>query len=173
MIQLPNVNAQLERMKEVLKMDLSTVVQKVSLDHISIANLTWKLFFQLMDSDLTCPPCWQGFSSLNDTPHMVTEQTRSVVESTFGKAPLYLFIFSWVLCSGPFVDTDRLTERSVTQMCRVWWMTLAKTSAAFPKYSPCRAACPTLRSLSAMFTPRLRTTTLKLTEWTSTGKPTA
>lgn len=40
MFQLPNVNAQLERMKEVLKMDLSTVVQKVSLDHVRIANLT-------------------------------------------------------------------------------------------------------------------------------------
>lgn len=40
MFQLPNVNAQLERMKEVLKMDLSTVVQKVSLDHVAIANLT-------------------------------------------------------------------------------------------------------------------------------------
>ncbi|XP_056898562.1 prominin-1-A isoform X2 [Takifugu flavidus] len=47
---LPNVNSQLERMKDVLKMDLSIIVQK-------------------------------GFSSLNDTPHMVTEQTRSVVEN--------------------------------------------------------------------------------------------
>uniref|UniRef100_A0A6D2XHU1 Prominin 1a n=1 Tax=Takifugu rubripes TaxID=31033 RepID=A0A6D2XHU1_TAKRU len=47
---LPNVNSQLERMKAVLKMDLSIIVQK-------------------------------GFSSLNDTPHMVTEQTRSVVEN--------------------------------------------------------------------------------------------
>lgn len=70
----------------------------------------------------------------------------------------------------PFVDSDGLIEQSVTQMCRVWWMTSAKTSAAFPKYSPCRVACPTLQSLSAMFTPRLRTTTLKLTKWTSTGK---
>ncbi|XP_035767053.1 prominin-1-A [Neolamprologus brichardi] len=47
---LPNVNAQLEKMNDVLKTDLSAVVQR-------------------------------GFSSLNDTPHMVIEQTRSVVES--------------------------------------------------------------------------------------------
>ncbi|XP_039866090.1 prominin-1-A isoform X2 [Simochromis diagramma] len=47
---LPDVNAQLEKMNDVLKTDLSAVVQR-------------------------------GFSSLNDTPHMVIEQTRSVVES--------------------------------------------------------------------------------------------
>lgn len=47
---LPDVNAQLEKMNNVLKTDLSAVVQR-------------------------------GFSSLNDTPHMVIEQTRSVVES--------------------------------------------------------------------------------------------
>ncbi|CAG04653.1 unnamed protein product, partial [Tetraodon nigroviridis] len=47
---LPNVNVQLAKMKDVLKMDLSTIVQR-------------------------------GFSSFNDTPHMVTEQTRSVVEN--------------------------------------------------------------------------------------------
>ncbi|XP_024125139.1 prominin-1-A isoform X1 [Oryzias melastigma] len=47
---LPNVNSQLERINEVVKTDLSAVVQR-------------------------------GFSSLNDTPHMVIEQTRSVVDS--------------------------------------------------------------------------------------------
>ncbi|XP_062250058.1 prominin-1-A isoform X3 [Platichthys flesus] len=47
---LPRVNTQLEKMNEVLRTDLSTIVQR-------------------------------GFSSLNDTPHMVVEQTRSVVES--------------------------------------------------------------------------------------------
>ncbi|XP_053284357.1 prominin-1-A [Pleuronectes platessa] len=47
---LPRVNTQLEKMNEVLRTDLSTIVQR-------------------------------GFSSLNDTPHMVIEQTRSVVES--------------------------------------------------------------------------------------------
>ncbi|KAM7389073.1 hypothetical protein PAMP_023070 [Pampus punctatissimus] len=47
---LPNVKTQLDRMTDVLKTDLTAVVQR-------------------------------GFSSLNDTPHMVTEQTRSVVES--------------------------------------------------------------------------------------------
>ncbi|XP_028271426.1 prominin-1-A [Parambassis ranga] len=47
---LPNVNAQLEKMNNVVKTDLSAIVQK-------------------------------GYSSFNDTPHMVIEQTRSVVES--------------------------------------------------------------------------------------------
>ncbi|KAM4732877.1 prominin-1-A isoform 5-T6 [Anableps anableps] len=47
---LPDVNPQLEKMKNVMKTDLSSVVHR-------------------------------GFSSLNDTPHMVIEQTRSVVNS--------------------------------------------------------------------------------------------
>ncbi|XP_059202540.1 prominin-1-A isoform X1 [Centropristis striata] len=47
---LPKVNTQLEKVNEVLKTDLSAIVQK-------------------------------GYASLNDTPHMVTEQTRGVVES--------------------------------------------------------------------------------------------
>ncbi|KAK5604064.1 Prominin-1-A [Crenichthys baileyi] len=48
--QLPDVKPQLEKMKNVVKTDLSSVVQR-------------------------------GFSSLNDTPHMVIEQTRSVVNN--------------------------------------------------------------------------------------------
>ncbi|KAM8848780.1 prominin-1-A [Synchiropus picturatus] len=47
---LPRVDLQLERMNDVLKTDLSSVVQ-------------------------------QGSASLNNTPHMVVEQTRSVVEN--------------------------------------------------------------------------------------------
>ncbi|XP_023264322.1 prominin-1-A-like isoform X5 [Seriola lalandi dorsalis] len=47
---LPRVNAQMEKMNDVLRTDLSAIVQK-------------------------------GYSSLNDTPHMVIEQTRSVVEN--------------------------------------------------------------------------------------------
>uniref|UniRef100_A0A8C5N3Y9 Prominin-1-A-like n=1 Tax=Gouania willdenowi TaxID=441366 RepID=A0A8C5N3Y9_GOUWI len=47
---LPNINAQLEKMSNLLKTDLSAIVQK-------------------------------GYSALNDTPHMVIEQTRSVVEN--------------------------------------------------------------------------------------------
>ncbi|XP_037636036.1 prominin-1-A isoform X4 [Sebastes umbrosus] len=47
---LPKVNAQLEKVKHVLRTDLSAIVQR-------------------------------GYASLNDTPHMVIEQTRSVVES--------------------------------------------------------------------------------------------
>ncbi|CAN9514597.1 unnamed protein product [Ophioblennius macclurei] len=47
---LPRVTAQLDKMNQVLKTDLSVIVQR-------------------------------GFSALNDTPHMVTEQTRSVVET--------------------------------------------------------------------------------------------
>lgn len=47
---LPRVNAQLQKMNQVLKTDLSSIVQR-------------------------------GFSALNDTPHMVIEQTRSVVDS--------------------------------------------------------------------------------------------
>ncbi|KAF0040020.1 hypothetical protein F2P81_008255 [Scophthalmus maximus] len=47
---LPNVNAQLEKVNDVLRTDLGAVVQR-------------------------------GYSSLNDTPHMVIEQTRSVVEN--------------------------------------------------------------------------------------------
>ncbi|XP_054886378.1 prominin-1-A-like isoform X4 [Poeciliopsis prolifica] len=47
---LPNVSPQLEKMKNVVKTDLSSVVHR-------------------------------GFSSLNDTPHIVIEQTRSVVNS--------------------------------------------------------------------------------------------
>ncbi|KAK7922187.1 hypothetical protein WMY93_009089 [Mugilogobius chulae] len=50
---LPNVKPQLEKVKDVLKTDLSEIVQR-------------------------------GYSSLNDTPHMVIEQTRSVVESVRG-----------------------------------------------------------------------------------------
>ncbi|TKS72049.1 Prominin-1-A Prominin-like protein 1 [Collichthys lucidus] len=47
---LPKVNTQLEKVNNVLKTDLSAIVQR-------------------------------GYSSLNDTPHMVIEQTRSVVEN--------------------------------------------------------------------------------------------
>ncbi|XP_047209540.1 prominin-1-A isoform X7 [Girardinichthys multiradiatus] len=47
---LPDVKPQLEKMKNVVKTDLSSVVHR-------------------------------GFSSLNDTPHMVIEQTRSVVNN--------------------------------------------------------------------------------------------
>ncbi|XP_061580764.1 prominin-1-A isoform X2 [Cololabis saira] len=47
---LRNVNPQLENVNDVLKTDLSAIVQR-------------------------------GFSSLNDTPHMVVEQTRSVVNN--------------------------------------------------------------------------------------------
>uniref|UniRef100_A0A8C4F958 Prominin 1a n=1 Tax=Dicentrarchus labrax TaxID=13489 RepID=A0A8C4F958_DICLA len=50
---LPNVNTQLEKMNDVLKTDLSAIVQR-------------------------------GYSSLNDTPNMVIEQTRSVAESIQG-----------------------------------------------------------------------------------------
>lgn len=34
------MNIQLEKMKDVLKMDLSTIVQKVSLNHVTIINFT-------------------------------------------------------------------------------------------------------------------------------------
>ncbi|XP_031722707.1 prominin-1-A isoform X2 [Anarrhichthys ocellatus] len=47
---LPKVNAQLKKMNDVLRTDLSAIVQ-------------------------------MGYASLNDTPHMVVEQTRSLVES--------------------------------------------------------------------------------------------
>ncbi|MED6253933.1 Prominin-1-A [Ataeniobius toweri] len=50
MSQLPDVKPQLEKMKNVVKTDLSSVVHR-------------------------------GFSSLNDTPHMVIEQTRSVANN--------------------------------------------------------------------------------------------
>ncbi|XP_068181854.1 prominin-1-A isoform X3 [Antennarius striatus] len=50
---LAKVNAQLKKMNDVLKTDLSAVVQR-------------------------------GYSSLNNTPHMVIEQTRSVVENVQG-----------------------------------------------------------------------------------------
>ncbi|XP_063732408.1 LOW QUALITY PROTEIN: prominin-1-A [Eleginops maclovinus] len=50
---LPKVNDQLEKMNDVMRTDLSAIVQR-------------------------------GFSSLNDTPNMVIEQTRSVVESVKG-----------------------------------------------------------------------------------------
>ncbi|XP_033989708.1 prominin-1-A isoform X3 [Trematomus bernacchii] len=50
---LPKVNDQLEKMNDVMRTDLSAIVQK-------------------------------GYSSLNDTPNMVIEQTRSVVESVQG-----------------------------------------------------------------------------------------
>ncbi|KAF3838766.1 hypothetical protein F7725_010534 [Dissostichus mawsoni] len=51
--QLHTVNDQLEKMNDVMRTDLSAIVQK-------------------------------GYSSLNDTPNMVIEQTRSVVESVQG-----------------------------------------------------------------------------------------
>uniref|UniRef100_UPI003AAD52E2 prominin-1-A n=1 Tax=Centroberyx gerrardi TaxID=166262 RepID=UPI003AAD52E2 len=50
---LPKVNAQLQSVNNVLKTDLSSIVQR-------------------------------GYSSLNDTPHMVAEQTRGVVEGVRG-----------------------------------------------------------------------------------------
>ncbi|KAM4621252.1 prominin-1-A [Polymixia lowei] len=50
---LANVNAQLERVKELLKTDLSSIIQK-------------------------------GYTSLNDTPAIVTEQTTGVVEGVQG-----------------------------------------------------------------------------------------
>lgn len=100
-------------------MDLSTIVQKVRLDHVTITNssgLTWNFYFNCRDSALTRPPCPQGFSSLNDTPHMVTEQTRSVVESKFGRThlvPLSL-VSSPVLCSGLLLTlTDSLNNLSL------------------------------------------------------------
>lgn len=46
---------------------------------------------------------------------------------------------------------------------------MAITSAAFPRHCQCRAACPTSPSLLTMCTPGLKTTTQKLTKWTSTG----
>nr|XP_046262470.1 prominin-1-A isoform X2 [Scatophagus argus] len=50
---LPKVNIQLQKVNDVLRTDLSAIVQK-------------------------------GYSSLNDTPHMVIEQTRNVVENVQG-----------------------------------------------------------------------------------------
>ncbi|CAJ1059100.1 prominin-1-A isoform X4 [Xyrichtys novacula] len=50
---LPKVNTQLEKVNDVMKTDLSAIVQR-------------------------------GYASLNDTPHMVIEQTRSVVENVKG-----------------------------------------------------------------------------------------
>ncbi|XP_041653559.1 prominin-1-A isoform X2 [Cheilinus undulatus] len=50
---LPKVNTQLEKVNDVMKTDLSAIVQR-------------------------------GYASLNDTPHMVIEQTRSVVENVQG-----------------------------------------------------------------------------------------
>ncbi|XP_054453531.1 prominin-1-A isoform X2 [Anoplopoma fimbria] len=50
---LPKVTAQLEKVNDVLRTDLSAIVQR-------------------------------GYASVNDTPHMVVEQTRSVVESVRG-----------------------------------------------------------------------------------------
>ncbi|XP_074529577.1 prominin-1-A isoform X4 [Halichoeres trimaculatus] len=50
---LPKVTSQLEKVNDVMKTDLSAIVQR-------------------------------GYASLNDTPHMVIEQTRSVVENVKG-----------------------------------------------------------------------------------------
>uniref|UniRef100_UPI0037E90672 prominin-1-A n=1 Tax=Semicossyphus pulcher TaxID=241346 RepID=UPI0037E90672 len=50
---LPKVNTQLEKVNDVMRTDLSAIVQR-------------------------------GYASLNDTPHMVIEQTRSVVENVKG-----------------------------------------------------------------------------------------
>lgn len=47
----------------------------------------------------------QGFSALNDTPHMVTEQTRSVVESEFENASFFLFTSSSLF---QFLSSDHL-----------------------------------------------------------------
>lgn len=74
-------------MSEVMKTDLSAIVQRVSRGHNSRDSLMssdqsvsmsgfflfWCCFFVVFYS--------QGYSSLNDTPHMVIEQTRSVVDS--------------------------------------------------------------------------------------------
>lgn len=57
----------------------------------------------------------------------------------------------------------------VCQVCKVWWMGLATTSAPSPKYFLFRVSSPTTPSSSAMHTPRSRTATQKLTKWTSTG----
>lgn len=132
------MNVQLEKMKDVLKMDLSIIVQKVSFKHRAYnANVAGGFFlvlffkyilgqlfyrFSLTDLDLRCPLHPQGFSSLNDTPHMVTEQTRSVVESKFWKHSSFFYLFCHLFSNSvfrPFVDTDGLIEQSVTQMCRV------------------------------------------------------
>ncbi|XP_034546583.1 prominin-1-A [Notolabrus celidotus] len=50
---LPKVNSQLEKVNDVMRTDLSAIVQR-------------------------------GYASVNDTPHMVIEQTRSVVENVKG-----------------------------------------------------------------------------------------
>lgn len=112
------MNPQLENVNEVLKTDLSSIVQRVSLERIltflklsvcnvnaSLSYLMCRTFFPVLSTFLQRPDCLrltnsksssnnklelvpkprvflsQGYSSLNDTPHMVIEQTRSVVES--------------------------------------------------------------------------------------------
>lgn len=80
------MNIQLAKMRDVLKMDLSTIVQKVSLGHATTVNF---FRFEFILGKVNLSSSLQGFSSLNDTPHMVTEQTRSVVESEFENASFF------------------------------------------------------------------------------------
>lgn len=80
------MNIQLAKMRDVLKMDLSTIVQKVSLGHATTVNF---FGFEFILGKVNLSSSLQGFSSLNDTPHMVTEQTRSVVESEFENASFF------------------------------------------------------------------------------------
>ena len=78
------MNSQLAKVNDVLRTDLSAIVQRVSLDQKSMDILTVlspSVCNNVNESKHHVPPPSQGQASLNDTPHMVIEQTRSVVES--------------------------------------------------------------------------------------------
>lgn len=85
--QLPKVKTQLDKMSEVMKTDLSAIVQRVSIGHKSRDSLMLSDVSVYMSVLFFWGGCIfvvfysQGYSSLNDTPHMVIEQTRSVVDS--------------------------------------------------------------------------------------------
>lgn len=98
------MNSQLEKVNNVLRTDLSAIVQRVSMDQIvGIVNiviffLAFSIVIFIKSNRNVIPEqqdgprhfqhvvlllLLQGYSALNDTPHMVIEQTRSVVESKF------------------------------------------------------------------------------------------
>lgn len=66
-----------------------------------------------------------------------------------------------------------LFSLKLSQGWRAWWTTSAGTLATCPNRCRYTIPCPTSPSSSATSMPRSRTSTLKLTRWTSTGQTTA
>lgn len=150
--QLPNVNPQLEKMKNVMKTDLSSVVQRVS---------ELELIFLPFNKNQISNSLSQFFSP----GFLLAERHTTHGDRTDQKCCQQWVLVSklyFQLYSGPSHPFKAdVTNASVLQAYRIWWTTSAATSAASPELSHCRPLCPTSPSSSTTCTQRSKTTTLK------------